>query len=40
MYVIEFSEDRRFDPAKDYLYPVPLYEIAQSGNSVIQNPKW
>lgn len=40
MYVIEFAEDRRFDPAKDYLYPVPLYEIAQSGNAVTQNPKW
>ncbi len=40
MYIIEFAEDRRFDPDKDYLYPVPLYEIAQSGNSVTQNPKW
>lgn len=40
MYVIEFAEDRRFDPAKDYLYPVPLYEIAQSGNAVTQNPGW
>lgn len=40
MYVIEFAEDRRFDPGKDYLYPVPLYEIAQSGNAVTQNPKW
>lgn len=40
MYVIEYAEDRRFDPAKDYLYPIPLYEIAQSGNAVTQNPKW
>lgn len=40
IYVIEFAEDRRFDPAKDYLYPVPLYEIAQSGGAVTQNPGW
>ncbi len=40
IYVIEFAEDRRFDPERDYLYPVPLYEIAQSGNAVTQNPKW
>lgn len=40
MYVIEFAEDRRFDPAKDYLYPVPLYEISNSGGNVTQNPGW
>ncbi len=40
MYVLEFAEDRRFDPSKDYLYPVPLYEISQSGNNVTQNPNW
>ena len=40
MYVIEFAEDRKFDAAKDYLYPVPLYEISNSGGSVTQNPSW
>ena len=40
LYVIEFSEDRRFNPARDYLYPVPLYEISQSGGAVTQNPGW
>lgn len=40
MYVLEFAEDRRFDPAKDYLYPVPLKEITLSGNNVTQNPGW
>jgi hypothetical protein len=40
MYVLELSEDRRFDVNKDYLYPVPLYEISQSGNNVTQNPGW
>lgn len=40
MYVIEFAEDRKFDPAKDYLYPVPLYEISNSGGNVTQNPGW
>ena len=40
IYVIEFAEDRRFDVNKDYLYPVPLHEIAQSGGAVTQNPGW
>ena len=40
MYVLEFAENRRFDPAKDYLYPVPLKEITLSGNNVTQNPGW
>lgn len=39
-YVLERAEDRRFDPAKDYLYPVPLKEISLSGGSVTQNPGW
>lgn len=40
IYVLERAEDRRFDPAKDYLYPVPLTEITLSGNNVTQNPGW
>lgn len=40
MYVLELAEDRKFDPAKDYLYPVPLEEISLSGNNVTQNPGW
>ena len=40
IYVIEFAKDRRFDPNKDYLYPVPLYEISKSGGNVTQNPGW
>lgn len=40
IYVIELAEDRRFNPARDYLYPVPLYEISQSGGAVTQNPGW
>ena len=40
MYVLEFAENRKFDPAKDYLYPVPLQEITLSGNNVTQNPGW
>lgn len=40
LYVIEFAEDRRFNTKRDYLYPVPLYEIAQSGGAVTQNPGW
>ena len=40
IYVIELAENRRFDVNKDYLYPVPLYEISQSGGAVTQNPGW
>lgn len=40
IYVMEKAEDRRFDPTKDYLYPVPLNEITLSGNNVTQNPNW
>lgn len=40
VYVLEFAENRRFDPKKDYLYPVPLKEISLSGNKVTQNPGW
>lgn len=40
MYVLELAEDRKFDPAKDYLYPVPFEEISLSGNNVTQNPGW
>jgi hypothetical protein len=31
---------RFFDPAKDYLYPIPTREISLSGGSVTQNPDW
>ena len=39
-YVLERAEDRRFDPNKDYYYPVPLKEITLSGGNVTQNPGW
>jgi hypothetical protein len=40
MYVIELKDSRRFDPKKDYLYPIPLNEIALTGNAITQNPGW
>ena len=40
VYVLELAETRRFDPNKDYLYPIPLKEISLSGNAVTQNPGW
>lgn len=40
VYVLELAENRRFNPARDYLYPVPLKEISLSGNNVQQNPGW
>lgn len=39
-YVIEQGDTRKFDPEKDYLYPIPTYEIATSDGNVVQNPKW
>ena len=39
-YVIEQADGRKFDPDKDYLYPIPTYEIATSDGNVKQNPKW
>ena len=39
-YIIEKAANRVFDPAKDYLYPVPLKEISLTGGAVKQNPGW
>jgi len=38
--VVEDAIKRTFNPARDYLYPVPLQEISLSGNNVVQNPGW
>ncbi|MGJ7032146.1 RagB/SusD family nutrient uptake outer membrane protein [Niabella hirudinis] len=38
--VVEPASSRTFRPDRDYLYPVPLNEIALSKNNVIQNPNW
>ena len=38
--VVEEGGSRFFDPAKDYLYPVPSNDIAQSRGAVVQNPNW
>jgi len=38
--VVEDVTRRKWNPARDYLYPVPLNEIALSGNNVKQNPGW
>ena len=40
IYVIEEAASRSFDPERDYLYPIPSYEIGTSGGNIIQNPKW
>lgn len=42
VYVMDFATDRRFDPDKDYLYPIPIEEITLSGHTVenFQNPGW
>ena len=40
IFVIEESESRSFDPKRDYLYPIPSYEIGTSGGNIKQNPYW
>lgn len=40
LYVIEEASSRHFDPERDYLYPIPTYEISTSKGAVTQNPKW
>lgn len=40
IYVIEETNKRSFDPDRDYLYPIPTYEIATSEGNVEQNPNW
>jgi len=38
--IVEDASTRKFDPAKDYYYPVPLREISVSDGNVVQNPNW
>jgi hypothetical protein len=38
--LIEPANTRRFNPARDYYYPIPTFEIAQSDNNIKQNPEW
>lgn len=38
--IAEKASTRRFDPVKDYFYPIPSYEIAQSDGNITQNPGW
>lgn len=40
IYVLEEADSRSFDPERDYLYPIPTYEISTSGGNIKQNPKW
>lgn len=40
IFVIEEAGSRSFDPKRDYLYPVPSYEIGTSGGNIEQNPTW
>ncbi|MDH6534645.1 hypothetical protein M2101_001321 [Parabacteroides sp. PM5-20] len=39
-YVIEFKGTRSFNPQRDYYYPIPTFEIAQSDFNIVQNPGW
>jgi hypothetical protein len=38
--VTETAATRTFNPARDYLYPIPLQEITLSDGNVKQNPGW
>lgn len=39
-YVLEEASTRSFNPGRDYLYPIPSYEIATSEGNIKQNPNW
>ncbi len=38
--IVELDANRNFRPDRDYLYPIPVNEIALSGGNVVQNPNW
>lgn len=40
IYVIEKPDSRVFSKDKDYYYPIPTFEIAQSDGNIKQNPGW
>lgn len=40
IYIGEDISGRSFNPERDYLYPVPSYEISTSEGIIKQNPKW
>lgn len=40
IYVIEKASTRSFNQDRDYLYPIPSYEIGTSDKNIIQNPNW
>jgi hypothetical protein len=37
--LVQDATFRRFDPAKDYLWPIPINELALNPN-LKQNPNW
>lgn len=37
---LQVAENRKFDPARDYLWPIPTSQIALSKNTLTQNPNW
>ena len=38
--LIEASNTRTFNASRDYYYPIPTFEIAQSDGNITQNPVW
>lgn len=40
MNVIELEDSRKFNPERDYLYPIPTKEIALTNGAITQNPGW
>lgn len=39
-FVVQPSSKRKFDPQRDYLYPIPIQEIALTNGAITQNPNW
>ncbi|MCO5237213.1 MAG: RagB/SusD family nutrient uptake outer membrane protein [Chitinophagaceae bacterium] len=38
--LMQAAEKRKFDPQKDYLWPLPSAQIGLSNNTLTQNPNW
>ncbi|WP_176221446.1 RagB/SusD family nutrient uptake outer membrane protein [Massilibacteroides vaginae] len=38
--LVQDSSSRKFDPERDYLYPIPVRDISLSEGTIHQNPKW
>lgn len=38
--ILQDAKLRKFEPERDYLWPIPMNEIAKNPNNLTQNPQW